>query len=370
MHILVTADTVGGVWIYSRELVTGLLQLGARVTLVSFGDIPSSGQTRWMENIHGRDFDYRPTAFKLEWMQDSAADMSASSKYLLGVIRETEPDLLHFNQFYYGALDCDLPRVVVAHSDVVSWWAAVHRQEPPKTSWMSWYRDVVARGLAGATAVIAPSQWMLDQVERHYLKPHRASVVYNGRTPALFNPHLTKEERIVTAGRLWDVAKNAGIFLRADMPAPVLMVGASHRSEQPDKLFGVEENTAKVQLQSHQDEKQMAQILARAAIYAAPSQYEPFGLAPVEAALSRCALVASDIPSFRQLWEDAAVFFRNDDPQDLCQALEPLLRDPLLRDQYAGLAYNHARRKFSAERMVHMYLELYQTLAPAAVAAA
>src|SRR5260370_4322250 len=369
MRILVTADTVGGVWTYSRELVTGLLRLGARVTLVSFGDLPTAGQTRWMESIHGRDFDYRPTVFKLEWMQDSAADMKASSGYLLGVIRETEPDLLHFNQFYYGALDCGLPRVVVAHSDVVSWWAAVHGQEPPKTSWSNWYRDVVARGLDGATAVIAPSQWMLDQVQRQYLKPHRASVIYNGRTPALFNAYLTKEERIVAAGRLWDVAKNAGIFLRADMPAPVSIVGADHSSEQPDKLFAVQKNT-KVHLQSQQDERQMAQIHARSAIYAAPSQYQPYGLAPVEAALSRCALVASDIPSFRELWQDAAVFFRNNDPQDLRRALEPLVHDPLLRHQCANLAYTHARRKFTAERMVSEYLELYRTLAPAAVAAA
>ncbi len=33
MHILVTADTLGGVWTYTRELVTGLVRHGERVTL-------------------------------------------------------------------------------------------------------------------------------------------------------------------------------------------------------------------------------------------------------------------------------------------------------------------------------------------------
>jgi hypothetical protein len=37
MHILVTADTLGGVWTYTQELVTGLLRRGEQVTLVSFG---------------------------------------------------------------------------------------------------------------------------------------------------------------------------------------------------------------------------------------------------------------------------------------------------------------------------------------------
>src|SRR5258708_17583383 len=73
MHILVTADTIGGVWTYTRELVAGLLRVGHRVTLVSFGNIPAPSQTQWMEGL--KDLDYRPTAFKLEWMQDSQADL-------------------------------------------------------------------------------------------------------------------------------------------------------------------------------------------------------------------------------------------------------------------------------------------------------
>ena len=86
MHILVTADTLGGVWTYTRELVTGLVRSGQQVTLVSFGDIPTAAQTQWMEELPT--LDYRPTAFKLEWMLDSEADMEDSSQYLEAVIQE------------------------------------------------------------------------------------------------------------------------------------------------------------------------------------------------------------------------------------------------------------------------------------------
>src|SRR5947208_13228833 len=109
MHILVTADTVGGVWTYARELVTGLVRRGIKVTLVSFGDIPVSQQTEWMQHLKG--LDYRPTAFRLEWMQDSESDLEASAMYLEEVVRETSPDLLHLNQFYYGALRSEERRV-------------------------------------------------------------------------------------------------------------------------------------------------------------------------------------------------------------------------------------------------------------------
>jgi len=368
MHILVTADTLGGVWTYARELVTGLVHRGVQVTLVSFGDIPSGAQVRWLDALPKVDF--RPTAFKLEWMQDSEADMEASSEYLRQVIDEVQPDLLHLNQFYYGALlSGDVPRVVVAHSDVVSWWSAVHQHAPAESAWLRWYRESVGRGLACATAVIAPSRWMLEQVECYYGKPQHSSVIYNGRTPALFNPHVSKEDTIITVGRLWDSGKNAGLLLRDEMPAPVSIVGADRHPELHGRAFAMAEIRSNIHLEPQQDEKQMAQLFSRAGIYAATSRYEPFGLAPVEAALSRCAIVASDIAPFRELWGGAAVFFRNDDAADLRRTLDSLVQDSGLRQHYANRAYNHARARFSAARMIDKYLELYHALSRAVATA-
>ena len=149
MHVLVTADTVGGVWTYTSELVTGLVRHGVGVTLVSFGSIPEPWQTAWMEGL--RNLDYRPTAFRLEWMQESAGDIRASSEYLLTVIREKRPDLLHLNQFCYGALESDVPKIVMAHSDVLSWWDSVHGDVPPNAGWIRWYRKTVQQGLEGST---------------------------------------------------------------------------------------------------------------------------------------------------------------------------------------------------------------------------
>jgi glycosyltransferase involved in cell wall biosynthesis len=368
MHVLLTADTLGGVWTYTRELVTGLVNRGVKVTLVSFGGMPSTGQTLWMEQLPA--VAYHPTAFKLEWMQDSHADLDASSAYLQAIIHQTKPEVLHFSQFYYGGIDCDVPRIVVAHSDVVSWWVAVHGQEPPQTSWMTWYRNMVARGLAGATAVIAPSQWMLDQVQRYYPRPARALVIHNGRTPQLFNPDGRKELKILTAGRLWDQGKNAGLMLAAEMPARVQIAGVGRDPGTPADGFVTAKAGANVDLLGPQDEDEMVRILSSAAIYVAPSRYEPFGLTPVEAALSRCALVLSDIPSLRELWEGAAVFFRNNDAHDLKQALDRLICEPHLREEYGDLGRNHALLRFQAARMIDGYLEIYKTLASTVAVAA
>jgi len=360
MRILVTADTIGGVWTYNRELVSGLVRKGFDVILVSFGNIPSAEQTQWMDGLPR--LDYRPTAFKLEWMQDSEDDLRASTEYLQAVVDETNPDLLHLNQFYYGALECPVPRLVVAHSDVVSWWVAVHGCEPPDSAWMRWYRAIVQRGITNATAVVAPSQWMLDQISRYHAPAKQASVIYNGRTPSLFHSDNTKENLITTVGRLWDTGKNAALLLQEKMPWPVCIVGS-------DRQPGAEAGTAEryksvsgVQFLPQQSEEQLSGLLGRTAIYAAVSRYEPFGLAPVEAAFSGCAVVASDVESFREIWGNAAVFFRNNDPESLRDALTRLTEDPVFRQICAIRTCEHARRWFTAEHMVEQYANLYRKL--------
>src|SRR3569833_3996501 len=49
MRILMTTDTVGGVWSFTKELATGLLKNGDAVSLVSFGRKPSQSQSAWAQ---------------------------------------------------------------------------------------------------------------------------------------------------------------------------------------------------------------------------------------------------------------------------------------------------------------------------------
>jgi glycosyltransferase involved in cell wall biosynthesis len=363
MHVLVTADTLGGVWTYARELVTGLAKRGVQVTLVSFGEIPSPAQMSWLDGL--RNLDFRPTAFRLEWMQESEQDLEASAEHLRSIVRETQPDVLHLNQYFYGALDVDVPRLVVAHSDVVSWWAAVHGAEPPETNWSRWYREIVTRGLSRATAVVAPTRWMLEAAERYYVKPKQASVVYNGRTPALFSPHISKENYVISVGRLWDSGKQVTLLAQQqDAPQAAYIVGSEQHPDsglRSNTIFG-RTGRSRVHFKGPQSEAQLRQLYARASTYVVTSRYEPFGLAPLEAAFSRCAIVCNDIPSLREVWGDSALYFAANSGAGLARALERLGADRELRLTYGSLAYQRAMQRYTADRMVDDYLALYQTM--------
>ncbi len=224
MHVLVTADTMSGAWTYTRELVTGLVTRGVRVTLVTFGEIPLPDQTTWMDLLHG--LEYRPTAFRLEWMDEAPHDLPESSEFLVNLVREVRPDLLHLHQFCHATLPVDVPRVVMAHGDVITWTQAVQGCAPRPTRWLQWYRDTIVRGITSADAVVAPSAWMLQTLRATYTRPRRETVIYPGRNPIFFNPYVSKDDSVLSVGRLLDAGKQVLLLTQHAQPFSVCIVGA------------------------------------------------------------------------------------------------------------------------------------------------
>jgi glycogen synthase len=372
VHVLVTTDTLSGVWIYTQELVTGLVNCGVQVTLVSFGDIPLPQQTSWMDALP--DLDFRPTAFRLDWMQESRTDFAESSRYLASLVKELKPELLHLNQLYYGSLPVRTPRLVVAHGDLISWSKAVHGHEPKESNWLRWYRDVVMRGIEQADTLVTPSTWMLETVRACYTRPKQEAVIYPGRNPLFFNPYVSKNDSVLTVGRLLDASKQVALLTQRVHPLPVCIVN----SDVPTAAVNVpictdvklEANEACVSLKGTQTDAQLRMLYSRAAIFVATSRYEPSGHATLEAALSRCAIVANDIPHFREIWGDAAMYFRANDADSLAEVIRRLHERRDLCRGYAARAYQRARECFTSKRMVEDYLQLYRRMLTTEAAAA
>jgi glycogen synthase len=364
VHILVTADTMSGSWTYTRELVTGLVTRGVRVTLVSFGEIPLPEETAWMDLLHG--LEYRPTAFRLEWMDEAQLDLAESSQFLTSLVRELRPDVLHLHQFCHGNLPVSTPRIVMAHGDIISWTQAVQGCAPRFSRWLEWYRETVIRGIAQADAVVAPSAWMLDTIRANYVLPQREVVIYPGRNPIFFNPYVSKEDSVLSVGRLLDAGKQVFLLTQYSIPFSICIVGADQTIPQPhvpiraDVKIATEQNC--VAIRGPQTESQLRALYSRAAVYAATARYEPLGMSALDAAFSRCAIVANDIASFREVWGDTALYFRTNDGRSLAEILRRLDSDRALRQAYSDRAYARARERFTAKRMIDGYLDLYRDL--------
>jgi glycosyltransferase involved in cell wall biosynthesis len=350
-RILMTADAVGGVWHYALTLAAGLHEAGVGTVLAVMGPPPSAAQQVAAQR---QGIDLRQAPFRLEWMDDSDEDVERAGAWLLELERELAPDLVHINGFAHAALPWSAPTVLVAHSCVSSWWSAT-KSDPLPDVWDS-YIARLRLGLAAADLVVAPTQAYLRQLQSLYGRRDRARVIRNGRDPHRYAPNF-KQPFILAAGRIWDEAKNLAALDRVAprLPWPVMVAGDT---TSPD---GRTHRCDNLRMLGALDNDDLAEVMGRAAIFASPAHYEPFGLAALEAAMSGCALVLSDIPSLRELWHDAALFVTPGEDDDLASALLMLCENPDLLHALAKSGWARARR-YSASRMVGSYLDAYADL--------
>jgi glycogen synthase len=352
LRILMTADTIGGVWSYSVELLRALAARPCEVMLATMGAPLSQSQRLIAAQLPN--VTLMESAYKLEWMNEPWAHVDASGEWLMELARDFRPDLVHLNTFAHGALPWKVPVVMVGHSCVLSWWQAVKKVAAPP-SWATYQRRVQA-GLAHVDMVVAPTKAMLVELNTYY-GPFRASqVIYNGRNSADFAPG-EKENFIFTMGRVWDEAKNIAILDQiADKLAWPVYVAGEQRHPSGSKV-----ELHNLRTLGHLNQSEIRDWLARASIFVLPARYEPFGLAILEAALSGCALVLGDILSLRELWEDSALFTDPEDSAMLKHCLDYVIGSAQRRHALAQAALDRAKL-YSPENMGNAYWNLYQNL--------
>jgi glycogen synthase len=328
MRVLLTTDTIGGVWTFALELARSLK---AEVILATLGREMNAAQREEAAAFHVEE-----SSYKLEWMPEPWADVDRSGEWLLSLEQRFQPDVVHLNSLVNADLPWHAPVVITAHSCVLSWWEAVKGESVPP-EWNE-YQERVARSLAYAALVTVPSRFMAQAIRRHYGFYGTVHIIPNGRSPESFFSAV-KEPFILAAGRVWDEAKNLSALERMapalSWPVRIAGEGSSLGSLAPAEL---------------------AQWYARASIYAWPALYEPFGLSVLEAALSGCALVLNDLPSLREHWEGAAAFA---EPHTFAAVLQNIIENENLRLELAQAARLRAK-KFTSQRMGVSYQGAYR----------
>jgi glycogen(starch) synthase len=310
MKVLISTDTVGDAFAYTAALAAALQEGGDEVVVATMGPPLRRAQR---EALPARVYE---SGFRPEWTEDPWAEVAAAGEYLLALEERERPDLVHLYSYAHASAPFQAPRVLVAHSCALSWWRAVHGAEAPQ-GWNR-YRAEMAAGLESADVIVAPTAAMLHELERdNALNPANAQVIHNGsptpRPTKLGGPSSEREPFVLGSGRFWDAAKNLAVLDAAaeGLAWPVVVAGDLGDGDSPQHALST----------GVLDSGRLAALRQHAPIYAAPVLYEPFGPGILEAARDGCALVIGDIPSLRELWEDAAIFVDPRDPNGLREVL-------------------------------------------------
>jgi glycosyltransferase involved in cell wall biosynthesis len=349
MRILMTADAVGGVWTFASGLAETFASSGAKVHLVTMGPAPRADQRGMLTSSKVRLIE---TDLALEWQDPQGDDVCRARRRLAEIERRIAPDIIHLNSFREGAFDWKAPIVVTAHSCVHSWGRACN-----DTAWLGqrkWrhYSYATAAGLDRANAWVSPTRAFRDVMAELYRPASPGRVIWNGLVSAA-PTGARKEELVLAAGRMWDGAKNLAALADASLGLdwPVFVAGPP----------GASVETA-VHLLGNLSYRELQSWMHRAAIFVSPARYEPFGLSVLEAAAAGCALLLSDIPTFRELWDGAALFCDPTDHQALHDALAGLCSDGEKRAELQRAARARSR-DFPLARTAKAYADLYRSLA-------
>ena len=351
-RVLMTADTVGGVWTYAIDLCRGLANYGVQVVMLSMGHLPDECQSR--EAARLANLTLVPTEYRLEWMNGCEADLARSGELLLALEQEFQPDIVHLNTYWHAALLFGSPVLLAAHSCVPSWWAACRGTQLPE-EWSS-YCAMVRKSIEVADVLVAPSAAYLREFQRLHGPASRWRLIRNGRDPGLFR-NGAKRHLVLAAGRIWDEAKNIRLLCDAahGVSLPIVVAGDA---------TGPNGETApgkNVTLLGRLAPAELAKWMTCASIFVAPARYEPFGLSVLEAALSGCALVLGDIPTLRELWDGAAIFVSPSDADELRSVLNDLAERPTRCAELGAKACARAAH-YSLARMARSYHQTYCSL--------
>lgn len=350
-----TTDCVGGVWTYTVQLTRALTTRGAKVFVAAIGPKPTALQKREIQSIDVAHFAH--FSHRLEWMEGGCEDLKRCSRWLLDLEESFSPDVIHSNS--YGLADAPFyaPVLVVGHSCVYSWWRAVHGSTPP-AEW-SGYRSAVTAGLRSAAAVVGPTRSMLHSLTSNYdVQFTHSRIIHNGsQAPEMALP--SKQPIILAAGRVWDESKNFSVLdkIAHNIQCSIRIAGATESPEGRPAFL-----PRRVRLLGPVSQQELHQSMCQASVFAHPALYEPFGLAILEAAQRGCALVLSDIPSLRELWDHAALFCPARDAGAWRAGLNTVLNNNELRLDLANRARSRAAQ-FTLDRMVADYEDLYRTIA-------
>lgn len=349
LNVLLTTDAVGGIWTYTIDLAEALCAAGVSVAVAALGPAPLREQSA-QAKATGADLHLLDAP--LDWLAESEVDIARASRAIAALARQTGANLIQVHSpALIAQTHMPTPVVSVIHSCVATWWDAVRGGDMPDD--LIWRARLVREGLKRATINIAPSRSLSAAIARLY-GDEPPQVVHNARKSSPI-AQSAPASFILSAGRFWDEGKNLATLDQAAPLCALPIVAAGPLTSPSGATIAPHHLDARGSLPA----AILQALLAQRPIFCTTALYEPFGLAVLEAAQAGCALVLSDIPTFRELWADAALFISPRDASDLAAALNGLAQDDAWRATLGRAAQERAAT-FTPQRQTRDMIHIYQ----------
>ncbi len=308
----------------------------------------------------------RRTKFKI--IEVDAAHYSLKEQLLFPFFLYKEKlDLVHFPHFnvpvfYFG-------KYVVTIHDLIK-----HTSRGIATTTRSglvyWpkyfgYKLVFWLAVKRAAMTLVPSRFVKEElVKQYHLDPGKVRVTYEGVDTKISNKtqilekYKIQEPYLLYVGSVYP-HKNIENLIEAVKILKINLVIVCGRSvfwERLKKKVGEMGAGEIVNLVGFVPDEELSMIYQQAEAFVFPSLSEGFGLPGLEAMVQGTPVAASDIPVFREIYKNAAIYFNPLSSADMADKIKKLLQDKELQQRLKKrgleLAEGYSWKKMASETLL------------------
>lgn len=236
-------------------------------------------------------------------------------------------------------------------------------------SWFSkayywWYRIMTPLAIKTSRHLITVSQFSKQEIMRFYpfIQEEQISVAYGAVDSTRFHRLSSvpaTEHPFALAVSSIDPRKNFPMLVKAFKGIEgCLLYIVGKQNHVFSQQNGLDEELPNVRFLGRVSDEELTRLYNQAVCFIFPSIYEGFGLPLLEAMTCGCPVLASDIPVFREVCGDAAIYFNPYDETSIRNAIAHFLslnKEEQEKLQTAG--YEHAQR-YSWEQSARSIIDL------------
>ena len=236
-------------------------------------------------------------------------------------------------------------------------------------SWFSkayywWYRIMTPLAIKTSRHLITVSQFSKQEIMRFYpfIQEEQISVAYGAVDSTRFHRLSSvpaTEHPFALAVSSIDPRKNFPMLVKAFKGIEgCLLYIVGKQNHVFSQQNGLDEELPNVRFLGRVSDEELTRLYNQAACFIFPSIYEGFGLPLLEAMTCGCPVLASDIPVFREVCGDAAIYFNPYDETSIRNSIAHFLRlDKEEQKKLQTAGYEHAQR-YSWEQSARSIIDL------------
>ncbi len=178
-------------------------------------------------------------------------------------------------------------------------------------------------------------------------------VIYSGNNYTIIENNVSKENYILTVSTSGMGHKNIGIQKEALSKISIdnikLLIAG--------KIDDTSEDNENIKYLGYIDNKKLKEYYLKAKLFINTSKHESFGFTPMEAMACGTPCIISDIPVFREIYGNSALYFNPNSSEELADKIELLLSDDNLYNDMINRGYKQIE-KFSWDKNAKQLLEI------------